>query len=230
MPRPAVALRPNSRPTAAHEVDQALLDATVAQLNQTYIRQGLDTAQRLVKVLVDAFWQGSLARALRSRDRHATFLALRSRDDLQVAYPTLIRMLRVVALVDRLEASGTTSRAEGRELSYSHVAELLRLKDDTLAPGLAATALSARWSVRALRLAVDEANGVVVQQVSPLRHLHKGLLQSTNAVHRALGHVETLSGHPDQQAEAAEVMLQLDALMAACKELRGELADRWTAD
>ena len=201
----------------AREVDPELLDAAVSQLNAIYVQRGLQTARELVAVLVETFWNGSLERALTGTDRHATFQALRGRGDLQVGYATLVRMLRVVALLHRLQL-GEQDEEEG--LSFSHLAELLRLKDRDREQELAEQAVAEKWSVRDLRAAVQAANGEVVVPKGPLRTLHTGLKRSTRVVQQAIDDARALLDDPEERAAADDVLSELDALVARCAELR----------
>lgn len=217
-PTPPGPHRSLARPTAgALEVDGPLLDATVVTLNRLYVAGGLQTARALVRVLVDTFWNGSLERALTGTDRHATFLALRSRGDLHVSYSVLVRMLRVVALLDQL--TGPAGSAETL-LSFSHLSELLKLNDTTLTQPLADRTVAERWSVRDLRAAIREANGEVVAPAGPLRTLHAGLKRSTRVVEKALDDAKALIDDPAERAAAPDVVSDLDALMARYAELR----------
>ncbi len=200
-------------------VQEDLLDAVVKDLNRTYIQRGLETAQEMVGILVDGFWGGSLERALRSYDRHATFRALRDRGDLQVGYGTLVRMLRVVALLNELEARSPRKM----ELSFSHLAELLSLQRPERLLDLAHSAQAEGWSTRQLRDAVAEANGEVKVPAGPLRRLHTGLQRMGKVVDTALAEAAALVDDPGEKAVAADVIDELDQVAARIAELRAVL-------
>lgn len=207
----------------AQSVDTDLLDTTVQALNHAYVTRGLETAEALVAILVDRFWSGSIERALDQPDRHATFRALRARGDLLIAYPTLVRMLRVVGLRHRLAEAQRGPRGLP-DLSFSHWAELIRVKANGKVLPLAHSARLRSWSVRELREAVAEANGEVVVPVGPLRSLHNGLRRSTRVAEEALSQAAQLLDDPDERAAAPEVLAELEEVLARFTELRDVLA------
>lgn len=206
-----------------HSVDPDLLDTTVQALNHAYVTRGLETAEALVAILVDRFWSGSIERALDQPDRHATFRALRARGDLLIAYPTLVRMLRVVGLRQRLLDAQRGARGLP-DLSFSHWAELIRVKANGKVLPLARSARRASWSVRELRAAVAEANGEVVVPVGPLRSLHNGLRRSSRMADEALSQATQLLDDPEERAAAPEVLAELERVLARFTELRDLLA------
>jgi len=213
--------------TTAAQVDPQLLQATVQALNRAYVTRGMQTAEELVDILLQAFWGGSIERALAHNDRHASFLALRARGDLLVSYPTLQRMLHVVGLRRALRMRGLPRLPE---LSFSHWAELVRLKNGDKVLPLARSAVAESWSVRTLRDAVAEANGKVTVPPGPLRSLHRGLQRSTRVAKQALADAEALLDDPEEQEAAPVVLAELDELLAHFAELRALLAARTAGD
>jgi len=198
-------------------VDTRLLDQTVRKLNRHYVRRGLQTAEELVQIVTEAFWNGDLDLALTGMDRHASFRALRKRSDLQLSYAGLVRMMRVVHLLRILRKLGPIT------LSYSHLIELLSCDHAPDRWALAQQAMEREWSVRDLRAAVLAANGEVQVPAGPLRRVHAGLKRTTRVLSGALAEAPAMLDSPEERAVLPEVLAELDALEVVLSELRTTL-------
>ena len=81
------------------EVDAALLDRAVGEINRIYVSKGLETARSIGNYVVDTFFGGNLDSFRKRERKHVTFRALADRKDLHVAYNTIWYS---VAVLDQL--------------------------------------------------------------------------------------------------------------------------------
>ncbi len=140
-----------TQPPAHVAQDDALLDAAVRKINETYVRKGLEVALEIGRYLLDTFFGGSSAAFREGAAEHVSFRALAARDDLQMHH---IWLWRAVAVVGQLEA---LPPAAATQLPLTHHTLLLPLQDDASKRDLAEQALAGGWSKRRLEQEVRRA-------------------------------------------------------------------------
>jgi len=116
------------------EIDRALIDRVVEQLNATWRHKGLETARALGEVVLAAFFGGDLAAFAARERRHLSFRALAEREDLNLSYGMLRTAMAVFGQLRALPVSVAEA------LPLSHHKALLPLKDDTAKVRLAVKA------------------------------------------------------------------------------------------
>ena len=125
-------------------VRQDLLDATVKEINRTYVSKGLETAKTIGQCILRTFFNDSVENFRRHGRKHVTFRKLCEREDLHVSH---VFLWNCVAVVDQIKVlPGEIANA----LPATHHTLLLPIHDEKAKLELAKKAVRQKMSKRQL--------------------------------------------------------------------------------
>lgn len=215
----------SSMPGAA-EVDRALVDQAVRDLNQIYTTKGMETARAIGEYVVHHFFAGDLDAAARfgpSGERHLSFRALSQRDDLQVSHAHLWVSVKVLDQLRQLPAELADA------LPVSHHRRLLSVRDARTKLRLAKKAVEKGLTVRAFEAEVAKARAKELQGAPRGRKPLPAWQKAVNALGKLRFDPATLT---DAELEAlppersGALVSTLDAQIQALEALRAKLQAR----
>lgn len=200
-----------------NDVDAALVDQVVGDLNQIYRVKGMETARAVGELLLARFFDGDPARFHERGKDHVSFRQLAERDDLSFSHAFLWNACAVVEQLRLLPEDLASA------LPLSHHKLLLTVKDPAEKERLAREAVAQGLSKRALEEAVKETRPEVPPESrpgrKPLPAVVKGLTRLKAAV--ALAGSEELGALDADRAR--EVLAELDVQVAALGRIREAL-------
>jgi hypothetical protein len=195
------------------EVDEALVDEAVGQINRLYTGRALEMAREIGGYVLDTFFGGDAENFRERVGGHATFQELSEREDLQFSKTWLWRAVSVHDQLARLPEDLAES------LPYTHHTLLLPLLDDQKKVELAQAAVDQSWTKGQL---ADE-----VAKVRDSEKTSKGgrkallpFVRTMNRLGATLEHEGAFAGldRADQLPEA-----EVQRLLRLIEALRGQL-------
>jgi hypothetical protein len=207
----------------ATEVDAALVDQAVADLNAIYASKGIETARALGEYVVDRFFGGDVDEATGfgpSGERHRSFRALAERDDLHVSHAHLWVSVRVLAQLRQLPDEVASA------LPLSHHRRLLAIHDEETKVRLAEEAVRNGLTVKALEAEVAHARAQVATGATRGRKPLAGWVKAVNALGRIEFQVEDVTAEMVEglgEERGAEIVGTIDEAIRALEELRGRI-------
>jgi len=208
---------------AATEVDAALVDQAVADLNAIYASKGIETARALGEYVVDRFFGGDVDTATRfgaSGARHRSFRALAERDDLHVSHAHLWVSVRVLGQLRQLPPDVASA------LPLSHHRRLLAIHDEETKVRLAEEAVRSGLTVKALEAEVAHARAQVATGAKRGRRPLPGWVKAVNALGRIEFRVEEVTAEMVEglgEERGAEIVGTIEEAIRSLEELRGRI-------
>lgn len=207
------------------EVDEATVNAAVAELNRLYSAKGLETARVMGEYVLQTFFDGKPENFHEKGKKHVSFRKLADREDLLPSYSSLWNACSVVEQLRLLPPDLVN------QLPLSHHKLLLPVRDPEAKAELARKAVEAHLGKREFEEEVKrlrekeneerEATGKRQAGRPPLPAFVKGLTKLRSAVALATSapvEADDFSTYSPTDAEA--LLVELDEQLSALSELK----------
>ena len=186
----------------ALELDEALLDDLVGQLNRIYATRSIATARDIAERVVEVLGLGDLQDFLAVARVHATWHAMKKRADLLMPFA---RIWSSIAVLDQLRR---LRKDLGDALPIEHHKRLLVVKDEAALVELAETAVARKLTAAQLSTEIH-ARGLAAPKGGRGRKRLPPVVKSVRAA------TKTFADFQPDPADASLGAEDLDALLAA---------------
>jgi hypothetical protein len=208
-----------------YDVDNALLDRTVQDLNHLYTAKGLETARDLGEYVLREYFGDDYHAFKKRNKKHVSFQQLAKRDDLQ---PSASFLWYAVNIVPQLRMLPETIASA---LPLSHHRLLLHVQDEERRVKLAEEAVEKGLSRRALEEKIRRTKKAPEGAPRGRKPL-PAFVRAFNAVRKAASTIEDLDEIKPEDlstygvAESIAYLEALESTIAKLEKVRAELCER----
>ncbi len=213
-------------------VDDKLLQQAVDEINDIYVRKGLEMYLDMGNFILGAFFGGDTAKFLDGAKDHMSFRELANREDL---IPSYSHLYNAVAVVGQLPQIPEDLR---ERLSVSHHKALLPMKDEKAKERLAKKAVDKGLSVPALRAEVQKALSKLKGKSRAGRPPLPGFVKGIHKLVKDIDAIEAVEFDEDEfehysPTDAKKLLVDLEAQVKALDTYRQKVYEQieaWEKD